>query len=127
MDVLITGSRPGKIVDDIACHVEHAEEPIYLHVEAEIKGPEAIIEQAAVDFGLVKLGTTCKSHVTLTNVSNLPINYSINCESAELFKFQPTGSLLPLESRNIDIWFTPLEETVFTKLFEIGIENGASL
>jgi hypothetical protein len=37
MDVLITGTTPGKIVEDIACYVDHAEEPICLHVEADIK------------------------------------------------------------------------------------------
>lgn len=37
MDVLITGTKPGKIVDDIPCFVEYADEPIYLHVEADIK------------------------------------------------------------------------------------------
>ncbi len=37
MDVLITGSKPGKIADSIACYVRFAHEPIYLRVEAEIK------------------------------------------------------------------------------------------
>ena len=37
MDVLVTGAEPGRIVDDIACHVEHSDEPVYLHVEADIK------------------------------------------------------------------------------------------
>jgi hypothetical protein len=37
MDVLVTGVKPGKIVEDIACYVENAEEPVRLHVEADIK------------------------------------------------------------------------------------------
>lgn len=37
MDVLITGVKPGKLIDDIACYVEFANEPVHLHVEAEIK------------------------------------------------------------------------------------------
>jgi hypothetical protein len=37
MDVLITGVKPGKLVDDIACYVENADEPVRLHVEAEIR------------------------------------------------------------------------------------------
>lgn len=37
MDVLITGLSPGKLIEDIACYVEYADEPIYLHVEADIK------------------------------------------------------------------------------------------
>jgi hypothetical protein len=37
MEALITGTKPGKLIDDIPCYVEFADEPIYLHVEADIK------------------------------------------------------------------------------------------
>jgi hypothetical protein len=37
MDVLITGTKPGFLNDNIACYVEFADEPVYLHVEAEFK------------------------------------------------------------------------------------------
>lgn len=37
MDVMITGTKPGKIVEEIPCFVEYADEPIYLHIEADIK------------------------------------------------------------------------------------------
>lgn len=37
MDVLITGVKPGRIIEDIGCFVEHAEEPVLLHIEADIK------------------------------------------------------------------------------------------
>lgn len=55
MDVLITGLQPGKVLEDIACFVEFADEPIYLHVESEIKGPEIKLKEAGMDFGLVRL------------------------------------------------------------------------
>ena len=37
MDALITGTKPGKLIEDIPCYVEFADEPIYLHIEADIK------------------------------------------------------------------------------------------
>lgn len=37
MDVLITGVKPGKLIDDLACYIEYADEPVILHVEAQIK------------------------------------------------------------------------------------------
>lgn len=37
MDVLITGVKPGKLIDDLACYIEYADEPVNLHVEAQIK------------------------------------------------------------------------------------------
>ena len=79
MDVLITGVKPGKLVDDIACYVENAQEPVYLHVEADVKGPELTIQEAAVDFGLVQIGTVAKSFVTINNISNLPLKWHLNC------------------------------------------------
>lgn len=37
MDVLVTGVKPGKLIDDVACYIEYADEPAILHVEAQIK------------------------------------------------------------------------------------------
>lgn len=37
MDVLITGVAPGMLNEDVACFVEYADEPVLLHVEAQIK------------------------------------------------------------------------------------------
>jgi hypothetical protein len=101
MDVLITGVKPGRLVADIACHVENADEPTLLHVEAEIKvsftfkyvkklnwylinafvfkGPEIQIKEAAVDFGLVQMGNKVKSFVTVENISNLPLRWHLSC------------------------------------------------
>jgi hypothetical protein len=37
MEVLVTGTAPGIIKDQIPCFIEFVENPIYLSVEAEIK------------------------------------------------------------------------------------------
>lgn len=86
MDVLITGIRPDKIIEDVTCYVDYSDDPVSLHVEAEIKGPEAQLKEAAIDFGLVKIGDRAKSYVTLENVSNLPLNWTLTCpEHSVLF------------------------------------------
>ena len=84
MDVLITGTKPGKIVEDIPCFVEFAEEPIYFHIEAEIKGPELVIREAGLDFGLVQIGNESRSFIMIENISNLPLQWSLSC--ADEFK-----------------------------------------
>ncbi len=44
-----------------------------------VKGPEAVIQEAGLDFGLVKLGEVGQSFVMLDNISNLPLNWSLVC------------------------------------------------
>lgn len=86
MDVLITGVKPGRLVDNIACYVDYADEPAMLHVEAQIKGPEAVLLEPNVDFGLVKLGETARSFITLENISNLPLAWSLKCLDTNLVR-----------------------------------------
>ncbi len=92
MDALITGTKPGKLIDDVPCYIEFAEEPIYLHIEADIKGPEAIIQEAGLDFGLVQIGEISKSYITIENISNLELKWTLSCtEYQDLFQF-PQGA-----------------------------------
>ena len=41
-----------------------------------------------------------------------------------LFDFEPNGSLLPLETRQIYVRFKPNEELILSTQFEISIEMG---
>jgi hypothetical protein len=43
------------------------------------KGPELVIKEAAVDFGLVQMGNKIKSFVTIENISNLPLKWHLIC------------------------------------------------
>lgn len=125
MDALITGTTPGKLVDDIPCYIEFAEEPIYLHIEADIKGPEAVIQEAGLDFGLVQIGDIAKSYMTIENISNLPLKWSLSCsEHTELFEFPPEGTLQPLETMRVEVIFMPTSEIILNNQFDISIENG---
>ncbi len=128
MDALVTGTRPGRLCDDIPCYIEFAEEPIYLHVEAEIEGPQAVIQEAGLDFGLVQIGQVSTSFITIENVSNLALRWTLNCcEHADLFEFPPEGSLQPLESTRVEVTFAPKAELVLNTQFEFFIEDGNTL
>jgi hypothetical protein len=37
MEILITGIKPGRLIDDIFCMIENSDEPARLHIEADIK------------------------------------------------------------------------------------------
>lgn len=36
-----------------------------------------IIQEAGIDFGLVQIGTICKTFITIENISNLPLNWTL--------------------------------------------------
>lgn len=36
-----------------------------------------IIQEAGLDFGLVQIGTICKSFITIENISNLPLTWNL--------------------------------------------------
>lgn len=50
-----------------------------------LKGPEGVIQEANVDFGLVKLGETARSYVTLENISNLQLNWKLKCLENQVY------------------------------------------
>lgn len=128
MEALITGTKPGKLIEDIPCYIEFAEEPIYLHVEADIKGPEAVIQEAGLDFGLVEIGDISKSYITIENISNLALKWTLSCsDNQEMFEFPPEGSLQPLEALRVEIVFKPKTEIILRNQFDFVIEDGNSM
>ena len=50
-----------------------------------IKGPEAILREAAIDFGLVKIANTSKSFITIDNISSLPLKWHLRCLENEVY------------------------------------------
>lgn len=130
MEVLITGTSSGFINDKVPCFIEFVDEPIYLHVEAEIKQPECIVHERNIDFGLLPLGKSARSNLTIENISTLPIKWSLECEKnapEKIFEFEESGILNPLEQRVIEITLTPVKDEIIESIFEVKIEDGKSM
>jgi hypothetical protein len=45
------------------------------------KGPELVIQEAGLDFGLVQIGTICESFITIENISNLLAKWTLSALS----------------------------------------------
>jgi hypothetical protein len=130
MEVLITGTTPGFISDNIPCFIEFVDEPIFLRVEAEIKQPECVIHEKNIDFGLLPLGQSAKTNLTIENISTLPIKWSLVCEKnayEKIFEFEESGILNPLEVRVLEITLKPIKSEIIETIFEVQIENGKSV
>ena len=52
-----------------------------------MKGPECIIHEPNIDFGLLKVGSTSKSYITIENISNLPLAWHLDCDDSDVLSY----------------------------------------
>ncbi|XP_033743778.1 deleted in lung and esophageal cancer protein 1-like isoform X2 [Pecten maximus] len=136
LELGITGGTPGKINHTLYCHVMNLAEPLHLHVEAEFKGPELLIEEPDVNFGLVCLGNQATKEITLTNLAQITTKWSIhdspefidleNGDDPSEFVFTPeSGELSPLEQKTITIEFIPTAVKTIKRVFTVKVVDGS--
>uniref|UniRef100_A0A8C4SEY7 DLEC1 cilia and flagella associated protein n=1 Tax=Erpetoichthys calabaricus TaxID=27687 RepID=A0A8C4SEY7_ERPCA len=126
LELAITGGKPGKRSFSLQCHIEHDPDPVILHVEAAFK-------VGYLDgLGLMKLGESALSTITIYNVSQLVANWSMKETPAEghedfcdKVKINPSnGTLPPLGSCNIAVFFQPKSCQHFETVLELEVERG---
>jgi hypothetical protein len=84
-----------------------------------------VIKEAALDFGLVQIGTNSASFITVENLSNLPLKWNLKCfEHEDYFEFRKEGQLKPLEIEKIPVLFNPTNEIILKTQFELTVEDG---
>ncbi|XP_060064823.1 deleted in lung and esophageal cancer protein 1-like [Ylistrum balloti] len=136
LELGITGGTPGKIKHTLYCHVMNMAEPLHLHVEAEFKGPELMIEEPDINFGLVCLGNQATKQITLTNLAQITTKWSIhdspefidleNGDDPSEFIFTPAnGELSPLEQKTISIEFIPTAVKTIKRVFTVNVVEGS--
>ncbi|XP_021361346.1 deleted in lung and esophageal cancer protein 1-like isoform X1 [Mizuhopecten yessoensis] len=136
LELGITGAMPGKINHTLYCHVMNMTEPLHLHVEAEFKGPELMIEEPDVSFGLVCLGSQATKQITLTNLAQIITKWSIhdspefidldNGDDPSEFVFTPaSGELSPLEQKTISIELIPTAVKTIKRVFTVQVVDGS--
>ncbi|XP_074658571.1 deleted in lung and esophageal cancer protein 1-like isoform X2 [Tubulanus polymorphus] len=135
LEVIVSGTEPGKISETLTCFVENLEEPIYLKIEAEMKGPEVVIDVPDLNFGLVRLGETVGQTFTIRNLSSLQAKWTLQESPAcaalldpmaeSEFKFDPSaGELRPLEEKMIEVRFQPTSVKTVNTVFELSVDDG---
>jgi len=73
----ISASGPGNIDVDIGCHLGHADQVVSVRVSAVVKNRELEIDNAELDFGLVRLGESATRVLTLRNPGRSPVDWTI--------------------------------------------------
>ncbi|KAK7110848.1 deleted in lung and esophageal cancer protein 1-like isoform X2 [Littorina saxatilis] len=137
LEVGITGSEPGHIIHTLFCYVLNLDEPLHLHVDATIKGPEVVVEEPSLNFGLVRLGQTVEKEMTLTSNAQLITKWSLQDKAinlhyesedgmakSELKFLPPSGELHPLEQKKVTVQFTPKEVKTVHRTIVMEVEDG---
>ncbi|KAK2147788.1 hypothetical protein LSH36_535g01010 [Paralvinella palmiformis] len=135
LELSVSGSEPCKIDHTLNCHVHHLDEPLMLHVKAQIKGPEVSIEEPEVNFGLVRLGDIVTRTVTVRNECRVPASWCIREAPSHIetqedilpeseFSFSPEcGELRPLETMAVTVTYKPKTCKTVRTVFEVQVED----
>ncbi|XP_076461366.1 deleted in lung and esophageal cancer protein 1-like isoform X2 [Babylonia areolata] len=137
LELSVTGTQPGHISHTLYCFVLNMEEPLHLHVDTTIKGPEVTVDEPSLNFGLVRMGDCVEKELTLTSMAQIITKWSLqdkplalDAESSDAmacseFKFLPDcGELRPLEKKTVTVQFTPTGVKTVQRTFVLEVEDG---
>lgn len=136
LELSITGTEPGHISQTLFCYVLNLLEPLHLHVDTTIKGPEVLIDEPSLNFGLVRLGDTAVKEMTMRSLAQIVTRWTLqdrpllladldDLQAESEFKFLPnSGELRPLEEKTIKVQFTPTEVKTVQRTVILEVENG---
>ncbi|XP_057680093.1 deleted in lung and esophageal cancer protein 1 [Corythoichthys intestinalis] len=131
-NLILTGSKPEKVVTSLLCRIEHRSEPVTLLVEVAFKGPSMTVSAPSVDFGLMRLGDQSQKRVNLENVTKLAASWRLE----EVHKTQDSGPepqlivepcsgvLPPMTGCIVNIHFKPKVCQKLETELELLVENG---
>ncbi|XP_075068288.1 deleted in lung and esophageal cancer protein 1 isoform X2 [Mixophyes fleayi] len=133
-ELIFTGVQTGFTSENVNCRIVHSPEPVVLHVEATFKGPLVSIFVPSLDLGLIKLGNSTISTLTIENMSPLAAKWKIQESRACLaergeedsqFSISPeSGVLQPLGTARLSVLFKPLTCQRLETVLELEVENG---
>ncbi|NXX91171.1 DLEC1 protein, partial [Centropus bengalensis] len=133
-ELVITGSKPGRISRNLQCKIEHCPEPVILHVEAAFKGPLLRIDVPSLWFGLIKQGESVVRTFEIKNLCQLPAQWRMQesqvClaernEEVSAFTIQPSsGKIPPLGVCSVSVQVTSLLCRRLQTVLELEVENG---
>jgi len=128
----ISARGPGSIDEDIVCHLGHVDETVSVHVSAAVKNSELVMDEAELDFGLIRFGESATRTLTFRNPGRTATDWSIQLSPSvtsevdvEQFNFCPSsGTVWPLEMCVIEVTFRPNQCQPLDTFLEIVAADG---
>ncbi|KAL8567948.1 hypothetical protein ACOMHN_029123 [Nucella lapillus] len=137
LELCVTGTEPGHISHTLFCYILNLDEPLHLHVDTTIKGPDVTVDEPSLNFGLVRLGDTVEKELTLSSMAQIITKWtlqdrpllmeteSLNDMASSEFTFLPDcGDLRPLEKKTVTVQFRPKEVKTVKRTFILEVEDG---
>ncbi|CAF4097410.1 unnamed protein product, partial [Rotaria sordida] len=131
--IILTGTKVGQAKVELPFKLDGIDDYGYLHVEADIVGPDIEIDPSTLDFGLIEYGEIIEKIIKIKNLS--PI--IAKCQIQEVNKDQskslislPNGTdfiLKPIEVYEMPIRLLANEEGALLEHLEVIIEDGKTI
>lgn len=131
-ELSISASCPGNIDEEVACHLGHVDQIVSVHVSAVVKNRELVVDDAELDFGMIRFGEAATRTLTLRNPGRSPIDWSIQLSPSvtgevdvEEFKFCPSSGIIwPLDMCVVDVTLRPKRCQSLDTLLEVVSADG---
>ncbi|XP_028403887.1 deleted in lung and esophageal cancer protein 1-like isoform X2 [Dendronephthya gigantea] len=123
LELSICATKAGSFSSTVKCDVNYSSDPVYVHVKANFEGPLVRVDNADIDFGLVRFSRSALRTVAITNLSEVAAVWSLKeaspynlididkgyKEMPSEFQFSPHhGVLGPFQRVDVEVVFKPL-------------------
>ena len=138
-ELSVSASGPGNIDENLLCRLVDVNNPgrasqtVSVHVSANVKNSELVIDEAELDFGLIRFGESATRTLTVRNPESNPVDCCIQLSMASLagdveveeFAFCPCSStILPLDGCTIQVTFCPQRCRLVSGFVEVMSADG---
>ncbi|CAM4955682.1 unnamed protein product [Rotaria socialis] len=128
--LILTGTKIGQAKVELPFKLDGMEDYGYLHVEAEIIGPDIETNSATIDFGLVEYGEKVQKLVKIKNLSPIIAKCHVQENQSKPLISLPNGSeilLKPIEVYEMSICLFADEEGALLEHLEVIVEDGKTI
>ncbi|CAF2586646.1 unnamed protein product [Rotaria sp. Silwood2] len=128
--LILTGTKVGPAKVELPFKLDGIDDYGYLHVEAEIIGPDIEIDPATLDFGLIEYGETIQKIIKIKNLSPIIAKCQVQEDQSKSLLTLPNGTdltLKPIEVYEMPIRLLANEEGALLEHLEVIVEDGKTI
>ena len=129
----MSASAPGSVDADVVCHLGHVDQILSVHVGAVVGNSELSIDDAEIDFAMIRFGDSATRPLTIRNPGRSVVEWTVQLSAAvpageadvDEFRFCPSaGTLLPLDACTVEVMFHPKWCRSVNTLLEVTSADG---
>nr|XP_026694559.1 deleted in lung and esophageal cancer protein 1 isoform X1 [Ciona intestinalis] len=129
LQVTVTGLNPGLLSCNVLCNIQHQSNPISIVVSSQIRGPNVVIDNVSIDFGLIKVGSKATQKLYIRNTTQLNASWKLNkslVDSKAIGITPSSGELPSLAKQEVTVTFNPMTPSSLNTTITLDVEGGES-